>query len=112
MGYDNMLEERTLNLINADIDRELTPAEQQELDSILETSAEARAMRAELLKLSNLLNSVPDQAPPIGLSSKVLDQLVPRPSFPRLSLSSLFGTFQPVTAGLAFASGLLLTVGF
>jgi len=104
-----MLEERTLNLINADVDGELTPAEQQQLDSILETSAEARAMRAELLKLSNLLNSVPEQAPPDGLSSRILTQLAPRRAF---SLASLFESFQPVTAGLAFAAGLLLTVGF
>jgi hypothetical protein len=107
-----MLEERTLNLINADVDGELTPAEQQQMDSILETSAEARAMRAELLKLSNLLNSVPEQTLPQGLSSKILDQLAPsRPVF-NFSLSRLFGSFQPVTAGLAFAAGLLLTVGF
>jgi hypothetical protein len=104
-----MIEDRTLNLINADIDRELAPAEQQELDSILETSAEARAMRAELLRLSNLLDSMPEQAPPDGLSSRILNQFAPRRKF---SLSNLFESFQPVTAGLAFAAGLLLTVGY
>ncbi|MFC1720162.1 anti-sigma factor family protein [Pseudomonadota bacterium] len=107
-----MLDERTLNLINADIDRELTPVEQQELDSILETSAEARAMRAELLRLSNLLNSVPEQALPDGLSSRILNQLAPPRTISRFSLASLFESFQPVTTGLAFAAGLLLTVGY
>jgi len=104
-----MLDERTLNLINADVDGELALAEQQELDSILETSAEARAMRAEMLRLSNLLDSVPKQAPPDGLSSQILRQLAPRRMF---SLAGLFGSFQPVTAGLAFAAGLLMAVGY
>jgi hypothetical protein len=107
-----MLEERTLNLINADIDRELIPAEQQELDNILETSAEARAMRAEMLKLSNLLDSVPEQDPPAGLSSRILNQVAPSRQGFGFSLSNFFQSFQPVTAGLAFAAGLLITVGF
>ncbi len=40
-----MLEQRTLELINAEIDGELGPKEQSELDGVLESSAEARAMR-------------------------------------------------------------------
>ena len=49
-----MLEERTINLINADIDGELDADERDDLEAILESSADARAMRAELLKLSNI----------------------------------------------------------
>lgn len=107
-----MLEERTLNLINADVDGELTSAEKQELDSILESSAEARAMRAELLKLSNILESVPEQTPPPDLSGRILGQLAPARTVARFSLPGLFASFQPVTTGLAFAAGLLLTVGY
>lgn len=107
-----MLEERTLNLINADVDGELTVAEKEELDQILETSSEARAMRNELLKLSNLLESVPVPSPPPELSKQVLDQLRPPSSASRFTLAGVFKAFQPVTAGLAFAAGLLLTVGF
>jgi hypothetical protein len=107
-----MLDEQTLNLINADIDDELTPAEQQQLDDILESSPEARAMRTELLKLSNLLDSVPEQSPPSGLSEKILNQLAPRRWSSKWSLQNLLHSFNPATAGLAFAAGLLLTVGF
>ncbi len=107
-----MLDEQILNLINADIDGELTPAEQQQLDDILETSSEARAMRTELLKLSNLLDNVPEQMPPPGLSDRILNQLAPPRFSSGFSLSNLMASFQPVTAGLAFAAGLLLTVGF
>lgn len=107
-----MLDEHVLNLINADVDGELTPAESQELDGILESSAEARAMRAELLKLSNLLNSTPDLPPPSGLSKSILGKLVPAPKVTGFSLASFFSSFNPAQAGMAFAAGLLLTVGF
>ena len=107
-----MLEERTLHLINADIDGELTADERDQLDVILESSGEARAMRAELLRLSNLLESLPEQLPPPELSKQILNKLAPQPRAANFSLSGLFASFQPATAGLAFAAGLLMTVGF
>jgi hypothetical protein len=106
-----MLEERTLHLINADIDGELTPDEREDLDVILESSSDARAMRAELLRLSNLFDNQPEQIPPPDLSKRILNKLAPPPRASNFSLSSLFASFQPATAGLAFAAGLLLTVG-
>ena len=107
-----MLEERTLHLINADIDGELTADEREDLDVILESSSEARAMRAELLRLSNLLDSQPEQLPPPDLLKQILNKLAPPPRASNFSRSGLFASFQPATAGLAFAAGLLLTVGF
>jgi len=107
-----MINERTLDLINADIDGELTSEESQELDSILEVSAEARAMRSELLKLGNMLDAVPRQSPPPDLSEKIINQLAPPRPLAKFSLSNLFASFQPATAGMAFAAGLLLTVAF
>jgi len=107
-----MLEERTLYLINADIDGELTADERADLDVILESSNEARAMRAELLRLSNLLESLPEQLPPPELSKQIFNKLAPQQRASNFSLSGLFASFQPATAGLAFAAGLLITVGF
>ncbi len=107
-----MLEERTINLINADLDGELEASEREELKAILESSAEARTMRAELLRLSNLLDSLPEQSPPPGLANQILQQLAPPLSASRSFFSDLFASFQPATAGMAFAAGLLLTVGF
>ena len=107
-----MLEERTLHLINTDIDGELTAAERAELDVILESSSEGREMRVELLRLSNLLDSLPEQSPPPDLSKRILNNLAPPPRASNFSLSGLFASFQPATAGMAFAAGLLLTVGF
>jgi len=107
-----MLEEHTLHMINADIDGELTADERDEPDVILESSVEARAMRAELLRLSNLLESLPEQLPPPELSKQILNKLAPQSRALNFSLSGLFASFQPATAGLAFAAGLLMTVGF
>ena len=108
-----MLEQRTIHLINADIDGELDANEKGELEAVLESSADARAMRAELLRLSNLLDSLPAQSPPPGLAQRVLNQIAPSPGGAAgISLSGFFASFQPATAGLAFAAGLLFTVGF
>lgn len=107
-----MLEERIIQMINADLDGELGQADKEELDAILESSAEARSMRVELLKLTNLLDSVPDLVQPAGLSDQIIDRLAPASRKSAFSLASLFPSFQPATAGLAFAAGLLVSVGF
>ena len=107
-----MVDERTLDLINADVDGELTPEQSQELDAILEASADARAMRAELLRLTNLLDSQPAVSPPADLAQNLIQQIkLPEPA-DSFSLARLFSSFQPATAGLAFAAGLLVTVSF
>jgi anti-sigma factor RsiW len=107
-----MLDERTLDLINAGIDGELSPEESRQLDAILDSSAEARAMRAELLKLSNLLDSQPAVQPPADLSNRILHQIQPQTQKKEFSLASFIASFQPATAGAAFAAGLLATVAF
>ena len=107
-----MLEERILNLINANIDSELDAAEKEELEAALAGSAEARAMQAELRKLANLLDNAPELDPPPGLTWQVVSRLSPGPAKPSFSLATLFSSFQPAPAGLAFTAGLLLAVGF
>jgi len=106
-----MLDTRDLELINAEIDGELTADERAELEALLESSAEARAMKAELWKLSNFIDSVPEQEPPADLSERILGQVRPRGRRPSFSLAGLFASLQPVPVGMAFAAGLLLTVG-
>ena len=107
-----MLEQRVIELINADIDGELGQAEKEELEAILESSAEARVMKVELLKLANLLESSPELEPPAELSSQLLDKLAPPGRKAAFSLSDLFSSFKPANAGIAFAAGLVLAVGF
>lgn len=111
-----MLDKRVLDLINAEIDGELAPEQGEELGSLLESSAEARAVKAELQRLANLLNAQPEQEPPAGLAARIMEQIrLPArdtTSEPKFSLAGLLASFQPAQAGLAFAAGLLLTVGF
>jgi hypothetical protein len=108
-----MISERTMELINADIDGELGgQAERSELEALLESSSEARAIKAELLKLNNLMDSLPGQQPPANLNREILQSInLPSPGS-SFSLIGWFGSLQPATAGLAFAAGLLLTIGF
>jgi hypothetical protein len=109
-----MLDTRALELINAEIDGELGADEHAELHALLVSSAEARAMQADLQRLSNLIESVPEQAPPAGLSDRILAQISQcerGPSRPTFSLAGLLSSLQPVPIGAAFAAGLLLTVG-
>lgn len=107
-----MLEERVMYLINAEIDGALEPGERAELDAILEASAEARTVRAELRKLATLLDGMPEQAPPADLADRILEQLSPPARRPAFSLARLFSKFEPVPTAAAFAAGLLAAVGF
>ncbi len=107
-----MLDERTLYLINAALDGELEPDEAAELVVLLESSAEARAAQAEMQKMANLLDGLPQQNPPADLAERIIARLRLPASRPAFSLSRLFSALQPAQVGLAFSAGLLLTVGF
>ena len=107
-----MINEHTMELINADIDGELASADKAELEGILESSAEARAFKAELIKLNNLMSDLPEQTPPADLSDQILGNIRLPSQKSSFSLSGLFAAFQPATAGVAFAAGLLLAIGF
>jgi hypothetical protein len=109
-----MLDTRALELINAEIDGELAADEHAELQALLASSAEARAMQADLQKLSKLIDSVPEQEPPADLGGRILGQIRQRgrsPSRPTFSLAGVLSSLQPIPIGAAFAAGLLLTVG-
>jgi anti-sigma factor RsiW len=107
-----MLEQRILELINAEIDGELGPEEQSELDGVLESSEEARAMRTELRKLANLMDGMPEQAPPADLADRILEQVHLPSRKPASFLTGLLSSLQPAPIGVAFAAGLLVAVGF
>ena len=107
-----MMKERTVYLINAELDGVLESGEQAELEAILESSPEARAMWTELRKLVNLLDNMPEQAPPVGLTERIIGQLPAAAKRPSFSLPRIFPLIQPAPAAAAFAAGLLLAVGF
>lgn len=105
-----MSDKRQTFLVNARLDGVLGPEESAELDTILESSAEARALDAEYQELARLIESQPELDPPEGLSRRIMQQVVLPGSRPFWHPRKLFAPIQPVTAGLAFAAGLLVTV--
>lgn len=105
----NMLNERTTDLIQAEIDGALAESERQELKVALAESAVARSYRDEMLRLVSILNEVPELDPPAGLHRRILDSIeLPAP---RQMPAWLRNWFQPASYGLAVAAGMLLAVG-
>lgn len=106
-----MLDERSIYLINANLDGELDAAEEAELQAMLEKSAEARQMAAELGRLTRLIGSLPEHEAPPGLARRIVERVSPPAKrHPGFSLSRLFEGFRPAPVGLAFAAGLLASV--
>jgi predicted anti-sigma-YlaC factor YlaD len=105
-----MPDERLQELISADLDGELDPVEQAELEAALAASAQARQLRAELQKLGHLLDGVPQEEPPADLAPAILAQL----RLPRRSAGAIvrgwFAGLQLLPVATAFAAGLLLAV--
>lgn len=107
-----MLNDHHLYLINAGLDGELEAGERAELEQLLAASEDARKLQAELRRMAGLLERVPEQEPPAGLTEQIMQGV--RLPGPRRgwSLSGLFRPFQPAPVGLAFAAGLLMTVAY
>lgn len=108
-----MLDERAAELIQADIDGELTGREHVELRSVLAASEEARRFRDEMRQITRLLEQLPPLEPPAGLAERVARraELPPRPRG-WLAVLTDAAWFQPASYGLAMAAGVLLAVGF
>jgi hypothetical protein len=107
-----MLDQHIIELINADLDGELGADEIRELKSILDSSSEAASFRDELLQLNNAIANVPELDPPARLSRTILDQVQLPARRGLFQLPAFLSDFNPATAGLAFAAGLLMAVGF
>jgi hypothetical protein len=107
-----MLDQRSIELINAGIDGELGPEEQRELKAILESSPEAVTFRVELLELNNAFRNMPELNPPPALARNILDQVKLPARQTLFNLPGFLTGLNPVAGGLAFAAGLLLAVGF
>ena len=69
------IEERIIELINADIDGEITSDEKTELDGILESDADARALHQELSGLCETLDSNEQLDPPPHLRHVIMNQI-------------------------------------
>ena len=110
-----MTDQRTLEMISAAADGELSASERAELEQLLENSAEARKFQAELAEMDSLLGDVPAVEPPDSLHL----QIVNRVTLPQNKADTSFlrwlkpPQFMPVLRyGLAAAVGVLLAASF
>ncbi len=70
-----MIDERKVELINAELDGELSPGERAELAQVLLADPEARAFREELRSLSGELAKLENVIPPADFATSVLSAL-------------------------------------
>jgi len=104
-----MLNERITDLIQADIDGELTDHDRAELSRELLQSREARKFREDMIRVNALLASIPSLDPPAGLRSRISNAI----KLPRRGQFSASSSrwFQSAGYGLSLAAGLLMGVG-
>ncbi len=102
------------NLLNAEIDGELTHAQAEQLKHYLRDVPEARIERDELVALADLLNATPDIAPPPLLHQQIMNQVtLPRAPLQSDKTSAQKRWYQvtPLPIGFAFAAGMILALG-
>ena len=100
-------------LINRDLDGDLSPSERRTLEQALRRNASARNLHAELKAVSTALSSVRQVEPPANLGNRIRADVRSRVSAPRERrswLESLRALVQTPTAlryGTVFAGGLV-----
>jgi len=105
------IDPNTVELINADVDGEISAVDKQELEALLADSPEAQAMHAELSGLDSSLNELPDLDPPVHLKHTIMASIPKTEAQERRSnfLHSIFAA--PAFRYTAmFAAGAILTL--
>jgi hypothetical protein len=108
-----MLEEKYIELIQADVDGELPEQQRAELGRYLLANPEARALRDELRRTCAALENVRPVEPPADLRTSILREIglaaAPRRSAGRTGLSGLWASGPVLRYAAAFAGGLLIS---
>ncbi len=73
-----MNHERSIELIHADLDGEISAEDQQELHACLESDASLGALRDDMRKLHDVLGRVESEDPPPGLRSRIIAAAAPQ----------------------------------
>jgi len=108
-----MTGEQIRELIQRDVDGDLSPSERRALDSALRRNAAARRLHAELRSLSASLGSVRQAEPPVNLENRIRADIRSRiPAAPARrslveSLRTLVHTPSFLRYGTVFAGGLV-----
>lgn len=105
------IEQKFIDLINADIDGEISESDKAELQAFLDSSADGRDLHDELSSLCATLNEIGQEDPPPHMKHVVMNSLAPArpeeasPSF----LQVLFAT-PALKYAATFAAGVFLTL--
>jgi hypothetical protein len=102
-----MLTEREMELIQSDVDGELAVADRAELGRLLLAKPQARRLREDLQRLTQLLDMAPTAEPPATLQTAVLESIPWRS--PTRSVSSWQAPLR-IAAGFAVAALLVGTL--
>jgi hypothetical protein len=108
-----MTGEQLRELINRDVDGDLSPSERRELAGALRRNASARKLRTEIKALGTALSSVRQVEPPENLGNRIRAEVRSRISTPPRhrtwgeSLRALFETPSVLRYGTFFAGGLV-----
>jgi anti-sigma factor RsiW len=103
-----MIDEKYIELIQAEVDGELPEQHRADLSRFLLTNPEARALRDELRQVCATLGRVPAVEPPQGLRESIL-AAIPGATAARTPRRSSATRFQYFRVAAAFAGGLLVS---
>ena len=105
-----MNEQKYMDLIQAELDDELSDGQRAELDALLGESAAARASRKEYRDLAGLLRQVPSREPPESLRQSILAQ-IELAGRQRPAPTASWAIPAPARMAMAFTAGIVVTIG-
>lgn len=105
------IEQKYQDLINADIDGEISAEEKAELQAFLADSAEGHALHDRLTSLCTALDNVEEETPPVHLRHVIMNSISqpPAPKSPPAFLRVLFSA-PALRYSLSFAAGIFLAL--
>jgi hypothetical protein len=107
------IDQKIIELVNAEIDSEISISEKRELEALLATNSEALLFHAEMSSLCKAMDSTESLEPPPDLKHAILQAMKPKPAKP--SFADLLARVISVPAlrfAGAFAGGIILTLSF
>ncbi|MGB5256407.1 MAG: hypothetical protein WBN07_02505 [Woeseiaceae bacterium] len=106
------IDQKYIDLINADLDGEIGDSDRIDLQAFLSQNAEGRALHDELSALATTLDAVEALEPPPHLRHLIMESVRPAPAARRRPgfMQTLFAT-PAVGYAATFAAGVLLTLG-
>jgi hypothetical protein len=107
------IDQKIVDLINAEIDGQIDASDRRELEAVLATNIEARKFHAEMSLLCTTMDSVESLEPPPHLKHRIMESARPKPPKARDAgfLNGLFAA-PAMRFAAAFAAGVVLTLSF